>query len=431
MMLAGVTGNVRAASDSAQRVINLSSIRAVSKDGTVGTIPPMAPLTDEAWVTTPGASGADGTVQAYNTGTGSFVGPSISVGISPGSVAVDAKFEQVLVADSGDSNVWAINMLSEKAISIALPSGAQKSSIVFDDPYGYALVLENASNEVSVIDMRTDTLVGTVVLFGISGGNATGLSASPDGSHIYISDYHDCRIEVLKYDSTQPAKFSTQQDYTNYTLFGPRDLITSPGGDFLYASAPYLGSGTATGYVLRYSLNSDGSISTSTAPSTLPVDADNEPGAIALSPTGSTLYAAIRNEAQVDYWTAPSTTSAAASVATTDLQVANLVVRPDGGLLDLVGRVSGVTPRIETYNLAAAVNGTQGPSDVSHEDLGTIPSAIAVGAATNLRFWAYVTDSSANTLSVVDTVSNNVVTTIGVGSQPDAVAVSPDGAYVY
>jgi YVTN family beta-propeller protein len=44
---------------------------------------------------------------------------------------------------------------------------------------------------------------------------------------------------------------------------------------------------------------------------------------------------------------------------------------------------------------------------------------------------AYITNSRANTVSVIDTATNRVGTTIAVGSDPKGVAVSPDGSKVY
>ena len=39
--------------------------------------------------------------------------------------------------------------------------------------------------------------------------------------------------------------------------------------------------------------------------------------------------------------------------------------------------------------------------------------------------------SSSNTVSVIDTASNTVVTTVPVGTSPHGVAVTPDGKHVY
>src|SRR5207302_10648099 len=44
---------------------------------------------------------------------------------------------------------------------------------------------------------------------------------------------------------------------------------------------------------------------------------------------------------------------------------------------------------------------------------------------------AYITDESANALSIVDTSTNTVVATVPVGTVPIGVAVTPDGSGVY
>jgi len=44
---------------------------------------------------------------------------------------------------------------------------------------------------------------------------------------------------------------------------------------------------------------------------------------------------------------------------------------------------------------------------------------------------AYVSSSRANTVSVVDTATNAIVTTIPIGHGPDGLAVTPDGSRVY
>ena len=45
--------------------------------------------------------------------------------------------------------------------------------------------------------------------------------------------------------------------------------------------------------------------------------------------------------------------------------------------------------------------------------------------------FAYITNSGSNTVSVIDTATNEVVTNVSVGDYPDGVAVTPDGTRVY
>ncbi len=73
---------------------------------------------------------------------------------------------------------------------------------------------------------------------------------------------------------------------------------------------------------------------------------------------------------------------------------------------------------------------------------GVIPAFIAVNNGTNpvtatvtatplSTNYAYIANSNAQTISVVDMATHAVVTTINVGGAPEAVAVSPDGTRVY
>src|SRR5437879_12642801 len=59
--------------------------------------------------------------------------------------------------------------------------------------------------------------------------------------------------------------------------------------------------------------------------------------------------------------------------------------------------------------------------------MGMLLSAVAAQAAP----FAYITNLFSDNVSVIDTASNTVVATVGVGSQPDGVAVNPAGTRVY
>jgi len=65
--------------------------------------------------------------------------------------------------------------------------------------------------------------------------------------------------------------------------------------------------------------------------------------------------------------------------------------------------------------------------------LSTLPEigSAEIAADTKERFFAYVTNESSNTVSVIDTLTDTVVKTIAVGETPTGVAASPDGSKVY
>src|SRR5437870_9604651 len=56
--------------------------------------------------------------------------------------------------------------------------------------------------------------------------------------------------------------------------------------------------------------------------------------------------------------------------------------------------------------------------------------ALGAGAA-DAQDFAYVANAASNSVSVLDTASNTVVTTVGVGSRPFGVAITPDGTRAY
>ena len=60
--------------------------------------------------------------------------------------------------------------------------------------------------------------------------------------------------------------------------------------------------------------------------------------------------------------------------------------------------------------------------------VGTTPSGVAASPNSSR---VYVANSGNNTVSVINTATNQVISTIGVGSSPQGLAISPDGTKVY
>ncbi|MFD4620355.1 YncE family protein, partial [Streptomyces sp. NPDC058475] len=60
-----------------------------------------------------------------------------------------------------------------------------------------------------------------------------------------------------------------------------------------------------------------------------------------------------------------------------------------------------------------------------------VPLAAATPAAAQDNTFAYVTNDSSGTVSVIDTATNTVTATIPVGTAPQGVALTPDGTRVY
>jgi YVTN family beta-propeller protein len=61
----------------------------------------------------------------------------------------------------------------------------------------------------------------------------------------------------------------------------------------------------------------------------------------------------------------------------------------------------------------------------------SMASAATVQGASSTMSCAYVANMNRNTVSVIDTATNTVTSTVNVGNQPEGVAVTPDGTKVY
>ena len=101
--------------------------------------------------------------------------------------------------------------------------------------------------------------------------------------------------------------------------------------------------------------------------------------------------------------------------------------------------LAALTTTVDT--IAMTVTASDGVNKVALQidiPIGAIPLAVrtdvpaggaGAAAATNTR--AYVTNRSAGTVTVIDTVTGTVVGTFAAGAEPDGVAVKPDGTRLY
>src|ERR1700730_6312957 len=84
---------------------------------------------------------------------------------------------------------------------------------------------------------------------------------------------------------------------------------------------------------------------------------------------------------------------------------------------------------LQIYDLATCRRST--PSMKMRLLIAAFALAGLLGSGQSLAQNAYITNQGSNNVSVIDTATNTVIATIPVGSDPYAVAVSPDGSKVY
>ena len=284
----------------------------------------------------------------------------------------------------------------------------------------FAYVTNNGDNTVSVIDTATDTIKATVNV----GDQPYGVAVSPNGTKVYVTSRLFLDVtDSWEGDTVEIGTVSVIDTATNNVTasvnvgVGPQGVAVSPDGTKVYVTNEGSDTGaistvsvidTATNtvtatvnvgirprgiavtpdgtkvYVMNYGSNNISIIDTANDTVTATVNAEN-PWGIAISPDRTKVYVTNNGENVSVIDTATNTVTGTVSV---------------GGLLDGVA----VSPDgTKVYVTNGWYKGDDGPYYAL--DIGTV--------------------------SVIDTATNTITATVGVGSIPSGVAVSPDGTKVY
>jgi YVTN family beta-propeller protein len=274
-------------------------------------------------------------------------------------------------------------------------------------------------------------------------GPAKSLVMDADGEQLFVVDYDG---SVLVVDT---------RDYTAQTLWGSgaSDVVVSPDGRRLYAAHNQVTDGGADGVVFVID------VGCATTVATVPV---NNVAALAISPDGSRLYAVSYDRRT--YYQYPAgrltiiDTASHAAVETIAVGACpeTLTASPDGDYLYIthydtcsVSAVNLTTGTVTAVALRDAPLAVVFTPDSAHAYVCNVRSLTVIDTTTNDADdidtgelprgcqlspdgkRAYISNFGVRTLSVVDTITNSVATTVDVPGYPDALAVSPDGERIY
>lgn len=362
-------------------------------------------------------AGNDGTVEALDSMNGQVLGSAVAVGVNPGALAVDAPASELFVANSGDGvhsdttvSVVGTTSWSVTSTVTGLPTGS-KPAAATDVPKSLVLVVDNAADDVSVISTSgsSPSLVGNLSL-GVSGGQPSSIAVSPDGVYAYVTVPNASDVVVLRYNgSSSNDDFTISRTY-NTTNFTPTAIAESPDGDLAYVS------NTSTNVIDKFD---DSPGKWSLLSSTISLSA--APGSIVAAPSGM-LYVAIPSQNKVAF---VNTTEASTPVVTyysRSSTPGGLALNSDSSVLAMAS---------SSTSAAELVNTATGGTAETESSLPNTPSAVATAPTGQTRFFAYVSNYGSGTVSVLDTVTNSVVTTLTVGTGPMGIAVAPDNSAVF
>jgi YVTN family beta-propeller protein len=243
---------------------------------------------------------------------------------------------------------------------------------------------------------------------------------SPDGSSLYVGG--GSSVSVVSTASDAVTTIPISPGVAGNQNWQATELAITPNGGAVYVAAAD-GAG-AVGAVAVID----------TATGTVSADVPSigyAPVALAVSPNGAELYVANNDAGDAGNSDDVTVVSTASGRATADIAIPS-AGGPDGVLVSPSGKTLYVSdnggPDPTTYGDTVWVVNTATRAVTGSITVGTQPGAMAISPNGSTL---YVANSLSGTVSVVDTAADQAVNTFNVGSGPDSLAISPNGATLY
>lgn len=283
-----------------------------------------------------------------------------------------------------------------KTIPLTAGSSPQEIAITPDGTRAYIAIF-GTPNSVIVVNTATNTIVSTIPF--PAGSNPQGIAITPDGSRAYVTLLGTPDAVAVIDTATNMVVFTIPFPAGN----NPFDIAITPDGSRAYVTNNGLPHSvtvidTATDSILT----------------TIPLPAGSFPFGIAITPDGSRAY--VTNSGTPD----------AVTVIDTATNMILLTIpfpagsNPTGIAITPDGSRAYVTTVFTVRVINTATNEI---STTIPFPAGVSPSQIAI-TPDGLR--AYLTNSSNDTLSIIDTVSNTIITSsLPAGDFPFGIAITP------
>jgi len=260
---------------------------------------------------------------------------------------------------------------------------------------GFAYVANSGdlSNSVSVIDIATNTVIKTIPVK----ADPIGVSVSPDGTRVYVTNQSSGDISVIN-----TATNTVVTTIPTVTGANPTGIVVSPDGNTLYLT--------------NYANNTLIVVNaiTNTLITTIPVGAN--PYGLAISSDGSKLYTANLSDNTVSVIS--TATNALVGTIPVGETPNDVCLSTDGSLLYVTNVNSNTVSVVSTLTNTV----------LSTITVGTSPLCVTLSPDDKML---YVTNGRDNTVSVINTSTNVVISTINVGNDPVGESLSSDGSRLY
>ncbi len=360
-------------------------------------------------------------LEVIDSTTGGVIGSPIPLAGSAAALSnyfvPRTRTNEVAVAEANDS-FQVVNPETD-SVSSGTSLGAAPNAVattLIDTDEHYALVLVPSLDEVQIENLENLSagVVQTVSL-GFSSGSPAGLTVDgSDQNFAYVTDPTSHEIKTLEFDSSS-TPFQVDSTYTGGSSFDPTSIVTdSAYSDILVSDGQNLDVSSLSAET--YSAYSSQIAITCTSGVTA--------GALSINGTGA--YVDVQ-ESGSDYTGEVAMSSSSLSYCLNGSYAPGAPALSDDGGVLAIPSSSGSS--LDLYS-------TQGSSIGSLENVVSLPAtATAIVPATELTLdeEAYVAEYSANKVSLVNLTTDLLDQQVGTGSgsEPDAVAVSPDGQYAY
>jgi YVTN family beta-propeller protein len=266
----------------------------------------------------------------------------------------------------------------------------------------------------AVLDTSTNQIVKTIPITNIN----EPFGITPDQSRVYVPDNVSNLVNVV--DTTTNTLITTIP-----TGLGATEVAITPDGKFGYVAL--LGETNVSVF----------SVATNVVVATVPMPTGFIPVWVTVTPDGSSVYATGGGNTVAVINTTTNTVSSTFTVPvpagqTSTSCLSNPLFNPTGTLVYVLQQPSCLTN-------PATANGLVNVLSVpSHNPVAAIPVGVnpfgSVLSPDGTRLYVANNGSKtvpSNSVSVIDTTNNTVITTVAVGQSPSALALTPDGTLVY